>query len=108
MAGEFKQRLESSYWRKCLWLILLCLLVWLIATLVPLALAQLGVQGTVLGWPSVFAMAAFGVPLVYLAIIAVYSLVMDRLDARQRLGQHDPVEPQSAAQANHATVEETS
>lgn len=80
MASQFKQPYQFSYWQKSLWLVLLCVVVWLLATLVPLGLAQMGMQGTILGWPSVFALAAFGVPLVYLTIIAVYSFVMDRFD----------------------------
>lgn len=80
MASQFKQPYPFSYWQKSLWLVLLCVVLWLLATLVPLALAQMGMQGTILGWPSVFALAAFGVPLVYLAIIALYSVVMDRID----------------------------
>ncbi|UOD51372.1 DUF4212 domain-containing protein [Orrella daihaiensis] len=80
MADRFMQEGKSSYWRFCRWLVLICLMAWLVATLVPLALAQLGITGSVLGWPFVFALAAFVVPLVYLIIIGVFSLVMDRAE----------------------------
>ncbi|MCD8504502.1 MAG: DUF4212 domain-containing protein [Burkholderiaceae bacterium] len=86
MADRFIQVSKPGYWRFCRWLVLICLMAWLLATLVPLALAQIGVTGTVLGWPLVFAMAAFGVPLVYLGIIAVYSLVMDRVERDNEIG----------------------
>lgn len=72
----------KSHWHRSLILVGACLLGWLLVTLVPLVMAQWQVPGTLLGWPSVFAIAAFGVPLVYLTIIGVYCLVMDRLDAR--------------------------
>lgn len=89
MADRFIQASNAGYWRFCRWLVLVCLAAWLIATLVPLALAQIGITGTVLGWPFVFAMAAFGVPLVYLAIIGVYSLVMDRVERDDSVGKDD-------------------
>ena len=80
---------RHHYWSFCRWLVLVCLVAWLLATVVPLALAQAGFVGTVLGWPSVFALAAFGVPLLYLAIIGVYSLVMDRMDRIERQSLDD-------------------
>ena len=81
MSNSVHDRSRRGYWSRSLWLIGICLLVWLAVTLLPLMLAQFQVAGTLLGWPLVFALAAFGVPLVYLAIIGIYCLVMDRLDA---------------------------
>lgn len=93
MAENLEQSNESrpeggrAYWRFSLWLIAVCLFIWLVATLVPLALAQVGVSGTILGWPGVFAVAAFGVPLVYLMIIGLYSLIMDRIEREQHTNE---------------------
>jgi len=81
MSNSVHDRSPRGYWPRSLWLIGVCLLAWLAVTLFPFVLAQLQVAGSLLGWPLIFALAAFGVPLLYLAIIGVYCLVMDRLDA---------------------------
>lgn len=81
MSNSVHTKRQKRYWQVSLTLIGTCLLVWLSVTLFPLILAQLQVTGTLFGWPMVFALAAFGVPLVYLAIIGVYSLVMDRIES---------------------------
>lgn len=89
MANPSKHPSNRGYWSFCRWLVLVCLVAWFLATVVPLALIQAGLGGTVLGWPSVFALAAFAVPLVYLAIIGVYSLAMDRIE-RQDVDETQP------------------
>ena len=89
MSEHIKQPRNSSYWRFSSKLVVGCLLVWLFATLLPLALAQAGVTGTILGWPIVFALAAFGVPVAYLVIIGVYSFAMDRVERRIKQNNHD-------------------
>lgn len=71
---------RSRYWRLSIWLVGACLLFWLIVTLVPVLLADTFSQKTLFGWPLVFGLTAFGVPILYLAIIGVYSLLMDRLE----------------------------
>ncbi len=73
----------KRYWQRSLQLVGACLLVWLLVTLLPIVLAQFRASGTIMGWPWVFALAAFAVPLAYLSIIGVYCLVMDRLERRQ-------------------------
>lgn len=90
MANRIKQDSTSGYWRFCQWLVVACLTVWLVVTLVPLALAQMDVTGTILGWPAVFAVAAFGVPLLYLAIIGIYSLAMDRVEQDEHGHEGEP------------------
>jgi putative solute:sodium symporter small subunit len=82
MSNSVQTSVVKTYWQRTLALIGACLMVWLLATLLPLVMAQWQVSGAVLGWPLVFALAAFGVPLVYLTIIGVYCLAMDRLDAK--------------------------
>lgn len=80
MADRFVKGSNAGYWRLCRWLTIGGLLVWLVITLVPLALAQFGATGTVFGWPLAFAIAAFGVPLVYLTVIGIFNLTMDRVE----------------------------
>lgn len=70
----------SRYWRHSLWLVLACLLAWFLITLVPLLLGAINTDATLFGWPWLFAVAAFCVPVLYLLIIGVYALVMDRFD----------------------------
>lgn len=77
----------KRYWQRSLQLIGACLALWLLVTLLPMVLAQFGVSGTIMGWPRVFALAAFAVPLAYLAIIGVYCLVMDRQERQRALVQ---------------------
>lgn len=79
---------KKTYWQRGLTLVGASLFVWLVATMLPLFLAQWQVSGSLLGWPLVFALAAFVVPMVYLTIIGVYCLVMDRFDA-QRVAEQD-------------------
>lgn len=81
-----RQTRHTRYWRLSLWLVAVCLLVWLLVTLVPIFLADTFSQKTLFGWPVVFGLMAFGVPIVYLAIIGVYSLVMDRIERRANAG----------------------
>jgi putative solute:sodium symporter small subunit len=75
-----QQFTPKRYWRRSLWLVVAGLLVWFLVTVLPLLFAPIGAQGRLFGWPWLFAVAAFAVPLVYLLIIGVYALLMDRLD----------------------------
>lgn len=81
-----QQTRHTRYWRLSLWLVAVCLLVWLLVTLVPIFLADTFSQQTLFGWPVVFGLMAFGVPIVYLVIIGVYSLLMDRIERRANAG----------------------
>ncbi|KGD96140.1 membrane protein [Achromobacter sp. RTa] len=71
----------SPYWRRNLWLIVLLLAVWAALTFVPSYFAR-GLSFDFIGWPFAFWMAAYGAPLAYLIIIAIYARVMNRADER--------------------------
>jgi putative solute:sodium symporter small subunit len=90
MAHSTQDRGKSRYWPRSLQLVGGCLLLWLLVTVLPLLVAQLGLTGTLLGWPIVFALAAFGVPIVYLLIIAFYSLAMDRVERDHSHSEREP------------------
>lgn len=71
----------KEYWTRNVLLISCLLLLWLLISLLPFALAYVPTERTVLGWPLPFALTAFGIPLVYLFIIGFYAVVMARRDA---------------------------
>lgn len=89
MTQSTLDRAKRRYWDRSKKLVMACLLAWLGFTLLPLVLARIGASGTILGWPAVFAFAAFGVPVLYLVIIGVYSIVMDRIEGSQTSGERD-------------------
>lgn len=69
-----------KYWPRNLLLVAILLLVWLLVSLMPIGLPALPDDWTVFGWPLPMALAAFGVPLIYLALIGIYAAIMDRRD----------------------------
>ncbi len=71
----------TPYWRRNLRLILLLLAIWAALTFVPSFFAR-SLSFDFIGWPFAFWMAAYGAPLAYLIIIAVYARVMNRADER--------------------------
>jgi len=73
---------RRGYWLRNLRLVIGLLIMWLLVSVVPWAFATLPIDSTVFGWPLSFALAAFGVPLIYLLLIGVYAQVMARRDAR--------------------------
>jgi putative solute:sodium symporter small subunit len=74
---------HTRYWRISLWLVAGCLLVWLLVTILPVLFVQTGTDQLIFGWPLVFGLTAFVVPVIYLLIIGFYSVCMDRLERRQ-------------------------
>ncbi|WMD18260.1 DUF4212 domain-containing protein [Achromobacter seleniivolatilans] len=72
---------STPYWRRNLRLILLLLVVWAALTFIPSFFAR-SLNFDFIGWPFSFWMAAYGAPLAYLIIIAVYARVMNRADER--------------------------
>ncbi|WP_025136891.1 DUF4212 domain-containing protein [Achromobacter sp. DH1f] len=71
----------SRYWRRNVWLIVLLLVVWAALTFIPSYFAR-SLSFDFIGWPFSFWMAAYGAPLAYLVIIAVYARIMNREDRR--------------------------
>ncbi|HEY0293888.1 MAG TPA: sodium/substrate symporter small subunit [Bordetella sp.] len=68
-----------AYWRRNLRYIALLLAVWLLLTLAP-ALFTGWLSFDFIGWPFPFWLAAYGAPLAYLFIVAVYAWLMSRAD----------------------------
>ncbi|WP_144631150.1 DUF4212 domain-containing protein [Bordetella genomosp. 13] len=71
----------SRYWRRNVRLILLLLAVWIALTATP-ALFTGYLSFEFISWPFPFWLAAYGAPLAYLLIVAVYGALMNRADAR--------------------------
>lgn len=72
-----------KYWPRNLLLVAILLLVWLLVSLMPIGLPALPDDWTVFGWPLPMALAAFGVPLIYLGLIGIYAAIMDRRDIEE-------------------------
>lgn len=72
-----------KYWPRNLLLVAILLLVWLLVSLMPIGLPALPDDWTVFGWPLPMALAAFGVPLIYLGLIGIYAAIMDRRDTEE-------------------------
>jgi putative solute:sodium symporter small subunit len=75
-----KASVQSPYWRKNLLLIVSLLAIWLLVTLFPLGFASMPEHWTVAGWPLAFGLGAFVVPLIYLLLIGIYCVLMNRRD----------------------------
>ncbi|SAI74002.1 integral membrane protein [Bordetella ansorpii] len=71
----------SRYWRRNVRLILLLLALWIALTATP-ALLTGYLSFEFIGWPFPFWLAAYGAPLAFLLIVAVYGTVMNRADDR--------------------------
>lgn len=83
----------SKYWPRNLLLVIILLLVWLLVSLMPIGLPALPDDWSVFGWPLPMALAAFGVPLIYLLLIGIYAVVMDRRDQQETQAMaNDPPE----------------
>lgn len=70
----------DSYWRRVRRLTFKLLAIWFISTFGIVFFARELTSFTVLGWPFPFYMAAQGLTLLYLAIVAFYMIRMRRLD----------------------------
>lgn len=73
----------SPYWRANLRRIARLLALWLLITMAP-ALFTTWLSFDFIGWPFPFWLAAYGAPLSYLVIVAVYAWTMDRVDRKGR------------------------
>jgi putative solute:sodium symporter small subunit len=69
-----------AYWRSVTRLTRLLLATWFLVTFIVIFFARELSQVTILGWPLSFYMAAQGIVLIYLAIVAFYVWSMRKLD----------------------------
>lgn len=74
-----KQQLDV-YWSRTRLLTALLLAVWFSTTFGTIFFARELSDFTLFGWPFPFYMAAQGLPLLYLIIVAIYAVRMRRLD----------------------------
>lgn len=80
--------LRRRYWQRNRWLTLTLLFLWMAVTFV-VAFHARALEFNFFGWPFSFWMAAQGAPLVYLLLVAVYALMMNRLDRRHDVDEDD-------------------
>lgn len=80
---------RAQHWRSTRRLTGALLLLWLVTTFGTVFFARELAGVSLFGWPLSFYLAAQGAALVYLAILLVYALAMDRLDRRfaRQLGE---------------------
>ncbi|MFC5476393.1 DUF4212 domain-containing protein [Paraherbaspirillum soli] len=72
-----------SHWQRTRRLTLALLLTWLLTTFGVIFFARELATLTLFGWPLSFYMAAQGLALIYLLIVAVYTWQMRKIDQRQ-------------------------
>ncbi len=79
---------HRAYWRRNLALTLGLLALWFLVSFLPGYYATELNDIVFLGFPLGFYVFAQGTPLVYLLIIGVYVLAMNRLDKHYGVGEH--------------------
>ncbi len=80
---------RTTYWQRVRRLTLVLLALWFAASFGVVFWARELSAISLWGWPLHFYLAAQGVTLVYLALIAAYALAMRRLDALARAEDDD-------------------
>lgn len=73
-------RVHNLYWRKVRLFTILLVALWFVSTFGIIFFARELAAVTVLGWPVSFYMAAQGLTVLYLGIVAAYAIYMRRLD----------------------------
>lgn len=80
----------TLYWRKNRRITVFLLLVWGLATMLVCLFAPELNRFSFVGFPLGFYFAAQGVLVLYLVIVGVYALYMNRLDAETLAGNDEP------------------
>lgn len=93
---------RASHWQRTTRLTTVLLLAWLATTFCSAFFARELAGLTVFGWPLSFYLAAQGAALIYLAILAVYAVAMQRFDAAFHQRDERPAGPGTTAPAHHA------
>ena len=91
-----------NFWRRTLRLTAGLLLIWLLANLAMPWFARDLHSHSGFGFPASYWLAAQGMLLLYLLIIVIYVVVIDRLEARylQDTGPNEPNEPNASHPVN--------
>ena len=76
------QRARALHWRRTRRLTCVLLLLWFGTTFCTVFFARELAAISVAGWPLSFYLAAQGASLVYLAVLGIYALAMNRIDRR--------------------------
>ncbi|HJV74873.1 MAG TPA: DUF4212 domain-containing protein [Noviherbaspirillum sp.] len=71
---------RKRYWQRARHITFVLLAIWFLATFGVIFYARELSRFTVFGWPFPFYMAAQGLTLLYVVIVAVYAIYMRRLD----------------------------
>lgn len=83
---EKSARRQHAYWRRVQRLTSVLLATWFVTTFITLFFARELSAFTLFGWPFPFYMAAQGLTLLYVAIVAIYAIRMRSLDKLVRDG----------------------
>lgn len=86
---EKSMRRQHAYWRRVQRLTAALLATWFGTTFVTLFFARELSGLTLFGWPFPFYMAAQGLTLLYVAIVAIYAIRMRSLDKLLHGGDRD-------------------
>lgn len=81
--------LHEKYWQRARILTLMLLAIWLLTTISVVAFARQLATVSLWGWPLHYYFASQGATLVYLAIVGLYALIMQRLDTNANSEKHD-------------------
>lgn len=80
---------QRDYWRANLMLTAALLMVWLLVTFVPVYYARELNAIEFFGWPLAFYMGAQGSLIVYVLVIGIYALTMNRIDRKYGVQEPD-------------------
>ena len=81
--------IRALYWQRVKRLTAQCLAAWFFPTFLVIFFARELATVTVLGWPLSFYMAAQGLTLSYVLIVAYYAIAMHEFDKILKGGMHD-------------------
>jgi putative solute:sodium symporter small subunit len=82
--SQSEGRTLSAYWRRVQRLTYVLMLAWFVLTFGLIFFARELADITILGWPFSFYMAAQGLTLSYLAIVAIYVIRMRVFDSNMK------------------------
>lgn len=80
---------REHYWRRARTVTLILLAMWLLTTIGVVAFARQLATLSLWGWPLHYYFASQGATLVYLAIVGLYTWIMQRLDETMNSESHD-------------------
>lgn len=79
---------QRTYWRRVRWLTAALMLAWALVSFAVVFEAR-ALRFSFFGWPFSFWWTGQGALLVFLALVGIYAWVMNRLDAKYDMDEHD-------------------